>query len=260
MNAMQDFAHAPPVLRVFSREEVRSVDAAAGEEFAIPGIVLMENASAAIEEAALAMIHEQDAGLTIIVCGPGNNGGDGLATARRLANRGLAVGVALAVPPEKYKGDALTNLRIVERMDLPIHVLDSEKPGGSLRRIAALWLGRSCADGSEDDLLVLDALLGTGLTSPVRQPMDELVEAIGALRSGGASVLAVDIPTGLDCDTGEPIAGSACVRADATITLAGLKKGMTRDASRAWTGPVVVGDIGAPRKLLERLGVAASDN
>lgn len=241
--------HTPSHIATFSRRAVREVDRIAAEEFALPGIVLMENAAAALEEVALEMLSadsstpvRRGSRPVLICCGPGNNGGDGLALARRLSNRGVRDVILIAAPREKYAGDALTNLRVVSQMSIPIYDIGLVPPSGTLAGIL---------DHESQPRLIVDALFGTGLDRPIGAPMDAVVRWLNALHSEGTRVLAVDIPSGLDCDTGLPL-GDAVVRADITVTLAGLKRGFAHPASSAYTGRVVVGDIGVPVSLLKR--------
>lgn len=233
---------------VFSREGVRRVDAAARDEFGIPTIVLMENAAMALERACAPLLGGGE-GLALILCGPGNNGGDGLALARRLDTAGHRVVVALAASAARSTGDARTNLCIVERMGTPFADVSAHDPRSSLDALVR----RHAPSGSI--ALLVDALLGTGATRAPEEPIMSAVAWINAMRraSARARVLAADIPTGMDCDTGLPLTpGGAVVRADVTVTFAGLKRGFLDPRSREFTGEVVVGDIGAPRALLER--------
>src|SRR5690606_25361009 len=120
---------------VFSREAVREVDRRAVEEFGIPSIVLMENAAIHLTDAVLNRLEDdgRDEGPVLIVAGTGNNGGDGLAAARHLSNAGVEVHIVLAGTPERVKGDAATNLRIVEAMRLPVTVADGAEAANVLR-------------------------------------------------------------------------------------------------------------------------------
>ncbi len=214
-----------------TRQQSRDIDRRSLEEFHIPGIVLMENASRAVADAAseeLIALTTRPTGTILIFCGPGNNGGDGLAAARHLHNRGNVVSIALAADPVKYQGDALINWRIVQAMRLPI--LDA----------APAAIERFKAD------LLIDALFGTGLTRPPREPFPALVAAIA---STGIPVLSIDLPSGLDCDTGEPLGPT--VRAMRTVTFCAEKAGFANPSSRRFTGRVTVGDIGCPRELID---------
>lgn len=217
--------------RSLSRAEVRAVDRRAIEEYGVPGAVLMENAGRGATELLCALGVE---GLVTICCGKGNNGGDGFVMARHLDNREVPVRVLLFAKPEDLAGDAAINYGIIARSGLPLDVRVQPPDRESLTRELA---------GSE---WIVDALFGTGLSGPVRPPFDEIIAAINA---SGAHVFAVDIPSGLDCDTGQPLGST--VKAEHTATFVALKKGFAEPAAREWLGQVQVIDIGAPRTLLE---------
>ena len=214
-----------------TRAQVREVDRRAIEQYHVPGIVLMENAAISATRAACALLDGD--GDVLILCGGGNNGGDGLAVARHLHNRGSRVTIALTVDPEKYRGDALINWQIVHAMKLPVRRADPELISGF--------------DGD----LVVDAIFGTGLSQVPRPPFDQLVAAV---KKSGAAVLAIDVPSGLDCDTGEPL--GACIEATATITFVAEKVGFDRPSARRYLGNVTVGDIGCPCELVEAVARA----
>jgi NAD(P)H-hydrate epimerase len=207
-----------------SREKIRRIDQLASEQYGIPGIVLMENAARAAADVALQMLGEISSNRTTIFCGGGNNGGDGLAVARHLHNRGIAVRIVQCFDPIKLPADAATNWRIVQAMLLEILPLE---------KIAMV------------DDLAIDALLGTGVTSP---PRDRIKQAIELVNSAPA-VLAIDLPSGLDADTGQPL--GECVRATKTVTFVAEKFGFADPASRQYTGEIIVGDIGCPRELID---------
>lgn len=215
-----------------TREEVRELDRRAIADYGVPGVVLMENAGRGAAEVLLAL----DArGPVVICCGKGNNGGDGFVIARHLDNHDVPVRVLLFARPEDLRGDAAINQAIVEKSGLPLLAF----PGASIdldrvrQELApAAW--------------VVDALFGTGLSGPVRTPLDQVIEAVNA---SAARVLAVDIPSGLDCDTGQPLGPT--VRAHHTVTFVAPKRGFAQQAARPWLGQVHVCDIGAPRRLLQ---------
>jgi hydroxyethylthiazole kinase-like uncharacterized protein yjeF len=220
----------PATLCTLSRAQVRAMDRWAIDELGIPGLVLMENAAAAIEEALLLEFAPALDTPLLIVCGPGNNGGDGLALARRLANRGFtALDVALARSPDAYRGDAAANLRILERMGMRPRPVDTSLDDAESRPFTRG--------------VIVDALFGTGLDRPLEGADIRTLERINALGACGARVLAVDLPSGLDADSGRPLGGIA-VRAEVTVTLAALKPGLTTPEGRVWAGKVLVGDIG----------------
>jgi NAD(P)H-hydrate epimerase len=209
------------MLQYFTREQVRAFDRHAIEQLGIPAAVLMENAGRGAAQILQGLgIHGQ----VVICCGKGNNGGDGLVIARHLANWDFDVLILLFARPEDLSADAALEWHIVQKMGLPAQVnLDETQLRAILVR--ADW--------------IVDALFGTGLAGPVRAPLDRVIERINA---SGVRVLAVDIPSGLDCDTGEPL--GACIRAEHTVTFVAPKLGLQNPAASAWTGRVRVVDIG----------------
>ena len=244
--------HTPKAVVTLTRDQVREVDRFAIEELAIPGIVLMENAATALEEVALEMLAERNGGgppgTVVIAAGPGNNGGDGFALARKLHNRGIGVRVLLTVPATSYSGDAATNLEILRRLAIGIVEMREDDVQGTLREVLER-AGRV--------LMVVDALLGTGATSAPRPPLDQVVRWINRMGEAGAWILSVDVPTGVDCDTGATLGeGDTAVDADRTVTLAAMKPGLLTGIGKRLAGRVTVGDIGVPASVLERLARA----
>ena len=311
-------------------EQCRAADRYAIEQLGIPGVVLMENAGRNAAELIEGWVRrrlrerverraasgergkrESDIGkshtLVSMVCGKGNNGGDGFVIARHLAIRGWAVAVDLVAAPASLAGDAAINYGIIERMGVPIRQLADP---AALDEAVTRW---------RQSVAIVDALLGTGFTGEVREPpsggltkrrtppLAGIIERINSLRAnprvtgrsvplaacppvqtlagklpvaqthnasaspratGGLSasadpdvqpaapwIIAVDVPSGLDADTGTA-AGSA-VRADYTVTFLANKVGYQNKTARAYLGRVVVCDIGAPLGLiLERLRLA----
>jgi NAD(P)H-hydrate epimerase len=209
--------------------EARELDRRAIDEFGIPSVVLMENAGRGMADLLLTLGVK---GPVVICCGKGNNGGDGFVIARWLEARGVAARVMLFCPPEELTGDAATNCQIVQKCDIPMSTPPASLDDAALRRelATAEW--------------VVDALFGSGLRGPVRPPYDRIIEAINATP---ARVFAVDIPSGLDSDTGLPL--GATIRAHHTATIVAIKRGFTTPASPEWTGEVHVIDIGLPRAL-----------
>ncbi len=219
---------------VLSRDAVRAVDRAAIEEYGIPGAILMENAAIGLADEASRWLGAARDAKVLIICGSGNNGGDGYALARHLHNRGHQ---PLLVPlgDPRPGTDAALNRSISRRMNLP--------------EIAADELDRH-----RDADLVVDAIFGTGLDRPVTGAE---AGAIDWINRSGRRVLAVDVPSGLDCDTGRPL-GTA-VRAGRTITFVAPKPGFAAPGAREYTGEVTVVGIGAPAELIARFGRPAAD-
>jgi hydroxyethylthiazole kinase-like uncharacterized protein yjeF len=217
-----------------TRAQVREVDRRAIENYHIPGIVLMENAGLHAADVAFKMLDSLDAGVAI-VCGPGNNGGDGLAIARHLLNRGIYVDIILAdvTPGFAYKGDAAINAEIIHSMGQRTYsIYDSED-----------ILNPHAMD------FVIDALFGTGLTRPLEGDTAKLIELMNEC---GLPILAIDLPSGLDCDTGTPL-GPACIRATRTVTFVAEKAGFANPNSKQFTGPVTIADIGCPKSLIAQV-------
>jgi NAD(P)H-hydrate epimerase len=205
-----------------SREQVRELDRRAIEKFGVPGIVLMENAGRGCAE--LLMRLNPAKMPTVILCGPGNNGGDGFVIARHLDNHGWPVSVCGPNSPPTMV-DAATNFHILRQSNLSV--------AGYPQSVPPAW--------------VVDALFGTGLTRVLGTPYSALVDLVNA---SGNPVLAVDLPSGLDCDTGEPLGPT--VRATHTATFVAPKTWFLNPKSKEWTGEVHVIDIGAPRVLVEQ--------
>ena len=216
---------------VATRDEIRAFDRYAIEVLGLPGIVLMENAGRQIAEAARAMLAGRAKPRVVILAGPGNNGGDGFVVARHLAMAGIRPEVALLAPREKIVGDADTNLRVLEPLGFQVRVLAGKVEAmlGELRPLLA-----------EADLLV-DGLLGTGTRGEIREPY---ASAIGAVNDARRPVLAIDIPSGLDPDTGKPLGPT--VRATKTVTMAAVKVGFRKPGAEQYTGEVILADIGVP--------------
>jgi NAD(P)H-hydrate epimerase len=222
-----------PIL--LSREQIRAVDRIAITEYQIPGIVLMENAGRGVADT---LERLGIRGGVVICCGGGNNGGDGFVVARHLQIRGYAVQLILWADPARIQGDALTNYQIACRMDLPI-ALGLQMPHDQIGSIlnSAEWL--------------VDALLGTGAMGDPKPP---IASAIEQMNRSNAKRLAIDLPSGLDCDTGMPSATT--VRAAHTCTFFAEKPAMRVAEARSYLGQVHLLDIGAPREIVSRVLVA----
>lgn len=216
--------------RIMSRDEVRAVDGWAIHQIGAPGVVLMENAGRSCAELVKEKLKGVDDPEVCIFCGTGNNGGDGYVIARHLLNAAFKVTVVVCGEPEKVAGDARINLDILGRLGHAINPLDpsSRDVEGGVRTLA----GRAN--------MIVDALFGTGLQGPLRANYQVLVEAINAL---GTPILAVDIPSGLDCDTGRPL--GVAIRAAYTVTFVAVKSGFAAAPEAGeYTGQVYIASIG----------------
>ena len=215
-------------------EQMRAFDAKAIDEFGIPGVVLMENAGRTTFHFLLAHL-ENVAGQNVsVVAGPGNNGGDGYVIARYLINHGADVQTFLLSPREKIKGDALINLQVLEKMTSRIYPIGDEE---TLYAAADVW---HRAD------VVVDAILGTGLSSEVRSPYREAIELIN---DSPGICLAVDIPSGIDSNTGKVL--GVAVQADLTATYGFRKLGTVLYPGRDYCGHMAVVDISIPVPAVE---------
>ncbi len=214
---------------VMTRDEVRAFDSWAINTLGIPGVVLMENAGRSCAE----LIKDKLAGIAAprvcIFCGTGNNGGDGYVIARHLLNSGFKVAVIIVGDRNKIKGDAKINLNILERLGQPIEQLNLDD-GDIAGQVKAFAAGA--------DLLV-DSLFGTGLGGQLSDEYKHLIESIN---TQNIPILAVDIPSGLDCDSGQPL--GAAIRATYTVTFVAAKKGFTANIATQYTGEIFVASIG----------------
>lgn len=215
---------------ILTRDQVRQIDQRAIDDYAMPGVILMENAGGNA-----ANIIGQNYGhlpekRVAIFCGPGNNGGDGFVIARHLHNAAWQVRIVLAADEDKLTGDALINFRIVRRMPIPIEPI---RPGDAVIGWAEL---------------LVDALLGTGFSGKVRDPLGEL---IGRINAAGKPIVAVDVPSGLDSQTGQP--ARSTVKADLTVTFVAVKSGLVEPEAREYVGKIVTADIGVPKELIRKI-------
>ncbi|HVA48617.1 MAG TPA: NAD(P)H-hydrate epimerase [Pirellulales bacterium] len=221
----------PPT--VLNRQQTREVDRRAVSEYGMSGLVLMENAGRGVADV-LCQLGVR--GPVIICCGKGNNGGDGFVVARHLDLRGLPVRVLLWTTMHELSGDAAVNFDILRTSKVPIEVFGQQHDGERFQRQLA---------GAE---WIVDALLGTGATGAPRPPVDAVIEQLNA---SGIPIVAIDLPSGLDCDTGT--AATPTVRARHTCTFVASKPGFLTPGADRYTGEVHVLEIGAPRRLLEEM-------
>lgn len=231
--------------RPLTRAEVRQIDRRAIDEFAMSGLVLMENAG---REAAAVIAARYGAGKVLVLCGKGNNGGDGYVIARHLqlaqahaatqadaaspAATGGQVRVLSLIEPAELAGDAAANHRIAALSGLAIATVTDPQ------QLAA-------AIGTPD--VIVDCLLGTGAMG---QPREPFAEAIRLANQAAARRVAIDVPSGLDVDSG--VAASPTFAAELTLTMVAAKVGFATAAAAAVLGEVVVIPIGVPLRLLQQ--------
>ena len=218
-----------------TREEMRELDRKAIKEYKIPGIILMENAGRNVAEEVLPMTANLQKMKIAILCGKGNNGGDGFVVARHLHNHGTSVDVFLVakVSDVLKDGDAGTNLQILLTMKIPVkEILNIADVNNILRNL-------------DRYNILVDALFGTGLSGEVREPFKTLIHSVNKLNK---PIVSVDIPSGLDCNTGKTL--GVAIKATKTVTFAAGKKGFYLGDGPNYTGKVVVTDISIPKELL----------
>lgn len=209
--------------------ELRTVDEKASQELGLLGLVLMENAGLHATEIARTMLPGDNTS-AVILCGPGNNGGDGYVIARQLHLLGIRVKVLWSAAPSDLVGDALVNATVAGQLGIPMESLLDLKP----------W---------PDCDLVIDALLGTGFQGPLREPLAGAMQWINqTCKQRGIATLAVDIPSGLDANTGQ--AAAQTIQADQTVTFVARKTGFQTPSSLLYTGEVHVVSIGVPASFV----------
>jgi len=214
---------------VVTREQMIEVDRLMVEEYGITLLQMMENAGRNLARLSGEMLDGVIKGKRIaVLCGGGNNGGGGMAAARHLVNWGADVQIATALPTEKLK-------------DAPAH---------QLRTLHALGVHVSGDFPTGNFDLMIDALIGYGLRGAPRGNISRWIQK--ANRSA-IPILSLDIPSGLDADTGVPLGD--CIRADATLTLALPKVGMREDGASKYLGALYIGDISVPLRLLREMGI-----
>lgn len=221
--------------KALTREKIRELDRKAIEEYKIPGIVLMENAGRNVAEEVLKMLDDTHQAKVAILCGKGNNGGDGFVVARHLHNHNISVSVFLIarVSDVLKDGDAGTNLQILLNMKIPVkEILNIPGVNNILNELNGYNI-------------LADALFGTGLSGDVREPFKTLINGVNNLNK---PIISVDIPSGLDCNTGK-ILGVA-IKATKTVTFAIAKNGFYLNDGQGYTGNVIVSDISIPRELI----------
>ncbi len=221
-------------MKVATAEEMQELDRKAIETYRIPGIVLMENAGRGAAEVISSCFPEIHKKKIAIIAGKGNNGGDGFVIARYLLNQGIYVRVYLLTDPKGLRGDAETNFGIFHRMKGEVVSVPSSKDYIKVKR-----------DLEKFDILV-DGIFGTGLDAEVRGYYREVIDHLNTLQP---PIVAIDIPSGLDADTGKPL-GTA-VRASLTITFGLPKIGHLIPPGLDYVGKVRVIDIGIPKRLVE---------
>ena len=219
-------------MRVVTAEEMRQIDKQTIEEIGVPGIVLMEAAATAVFRSIQRNFPEcRHVG---VIVGKGNNGGDGLALARQLAHAGYTVQIVLVSSPERFTGDALTNLQVVRKLGLSVVEILSES---ELKTLGTEIV--SCD-------LIVDAIFGTGLRGGIEGYVKDVIDW---LNSANRPIVAIDLPSGLNADTG--VVEGGCICADRTVTLGLPKRGTLLYPGAQRVGALEIADIGFPRCVVE---------
>src|SRR5882672_5551191 len=223
-------------MRVLNAAQMREADRRTTEEIGIPSLVLMENAGRQAV-AAMEAMHSDLLELEVaVLCGRGNNGGDGFVVARTLLQRGVDVSVFLMGLVAEVRGDARTNLEILGRLGLSVvEIADSEA-----------W-ELHFSEVSECTLIV-DAIFGTGLNAPLSGLMETVVADVNG---SGIPIVAIDLPSGLSADSHVPIGDS--IEAGMTVTLAAPKLALVLPPAETRAGDIVIADIGIPSDVIESL-------
>ena len=222
-------------MMIATGRQMKNIDKTATEKYGISGIVLMESAGIQVVNEAVAMLGGDVSGKTVwVFCGCGNNGGDGFVAARRLNDMNCRVRVLMTSSPSGLTGDARQNYDIAQRLGIDTSTVMSHKD------IMALKIRLPLAD------LVIDAIFGTGLGGEIR---GEIADIIHLINDSGRLVLSVDIPSGMNADTG--IIQGICVEADRTVTFALPKPGLCLNAGDIPVGELIVAAIGIPQCAID---------
>jgi NAD(P)H-hydrate epimerase len=224
-------------MKILTAEEMREVDRLTTARYRVPGLTLMENAGKSVAEFIQARFPNFTRRPIVVLCGKGNNGGDGFVAARHLRKIGAKPEVRFFGDPREAKGDAATNLK---RWKTASGKLQVDKPTGKGEDLKFI-----------SDSIIVDALLGTGTRGAVEGRLREVIARING-RESGCAVVSVDIPSGLHADTGE--AQGDVVVADYTVTFTAPKPGLYLGSGPPHVGELMVCEIGSPRELVEETG------
>jgi NAD(P)H-hydrate epimerase len=219
-------------MKILNAAQMRNVDRRATERFAIPSLLLMENAALAVVDAIHS--HYPDVDRAAVFCGSGANGGDGFAIARHLESRGVVASIFLVADRAKLTGDAATNFTICERLALQVFDISDDDS-----------LNEALVHAADADIVV-DAIFGTGLN---RAPEGVVAETIRAINELAVPIVAVDLPSGANASSSEPF--EPCVNAALTVTFAAPKICHVFEPTALACGEVVVADISIPEAALE---------
>lgn len=213
------------------KEKIRLLESLTINDFKIPGLILMENAGSKAAEIIYKELPNPTQDQVVILCGKGNNGGDGFVVARHLNNLGVTVKVFLFTDRQLLTGDAKTNLEILYKMKVFVEeVLNLEK----------------VSDAIKSSNIVIDAMLGTGVDGEIKESLKLIVRVINSFSN--KVVYSIDTPTGLDCNTGEIL--GECVKATKTLTFIAAKTGFYLEKGPENCGEIIIIDISVPSDLI----------
>jgi len=210
---------------------MRKIDTLATEKFGIPSLILMENAGRSIADEAKKMLKSKSS-LILILCGYGNNGGDGFVAARHLFNRGYNVEIILIGKNKKMSEDTNINFQIARKIKIKIKKIIRTKDFNSVFK------------AMRKSQLLIDAIFGIGIKGELSGFYCRLIEKINSLQ---LPVLSIDIPSGLDADRG--IAIPVSIKATKTVTMGFVKEGFLANSAKKYLGKVVIADISLPKQL-----------
>src|SRR5712692_1801536 len=221
-------------MRVLNSAQMREADRRTIDDIGISSLVLMENAGRQAVAAMETMYSDLSERQVAVLCGRGNNGGDGFVVARTLVQRGVDVSVFLIGRVADVRGDARANLEILGRLGLTVvEIADSQAWELHFSEVS-------------DSTLIIDAIFGTGLNTPVSGFIESIVADVNA---SGITVVAIDLPSGLSADSPEPI--GPCIDAGLTVTLAAPKLPLVLPPAEMHAGDIVIADIGIPTEVLD---------
>lgn len=205
-------------------QQMRAIDNQTINTYGVPSLVLMDHAGRSVADEALKLLNNKNNKIAVF-CGPGNNGGDGLAAARWLHHYRASVEIFFAGAASTASQATNLNLSIIDNLHIPVHMIQDnwELLKGHVR----------------DFSLVIDGLLGTGSHGPIEGSYKKIIDD---LNKSGVKILSIDIPSGLNADTGQAL--GTCIKATITVTLGFSKIGFSRPGAKKYTGKVVVADIG----------------
>ena len=225
-------------MKYLSCQQCRDADRIAIEELGVPSLTLMENAGLGCADAILDL--DSDDGI-VILCGKGNNGGDGFVIARRLQAKGRAVAVVLVTKPESISGDAQINMQRLANTGIPMVSVSAETNVEQIRTLLASTNGVPTS-------VIVDAMLGTGANGRLKPPYDQVVDVANAM---DVTRVAVDLPSGLNGDNGQVT--HQAFRAELTCTFIARKQGMNTANGRDHCGEIRLIDIGLPEEAIQRI-------